>query len=81
MKIISYENSYFNISRINLSLINPGDYSILMKEKQTNFFYIDGRYSVQNDILIFTSNFKKRIKVYSRLYPKFSDYSFYNYLL
>ena len=46
MKIISYENSYFNISRINLSLINPGDYSILMKEKQTNFFYIDGRYSV-----------------------------------
>ena len=81
MNIITHENSYFNISRINLSLINPNDYSILMKENQTNYFYIDGRYYLQYDILVFTSNFKNRIKVYHLSYPKILDYGFYNYVL
>ena len=64
MKIIKSAGNSFNISRINLTLIEPHDITILIPENQTNYFYIDPYYFQESDVLIFSSYGKERIKEY-----------------
>ena len=64
MKIIESVGNSFNISRINLTFIEPHDITILIPKNQTNYFYIDTNYFQETDVLVFSSYGKKRIKEY-----------------
>ena len=64
MKIINSFSNSFNISRINLTFIEPHDMTILISESQINYFYIDRYYFQESDVLIFSSYGKEIIKDY-----------------
>ena len=67
MKILKYDNStstFFNISRIDLTFVKPNDFSKEISENQIEYFYLNGDYSLQYDIFVFSSYGKERIKEY-----------------
>ena len=70
MKIIESVGNSFNISRINLTIIDHHDTTILIPENQTIHFYIDRNYFLESNALIFSSYGKERIKDYFIYYSQ-----------
>ena len=65
MKIIDYEKIYFTISKINLTISEPKNMTIFIKENQNNYFFLDLSQILNlYDIFIFSSNCTSSIKEY-----------------
>ena len=72
MRIVQYiktDSNFFNISRINLTLVEPKDSTLSIPNNQIYYFYFEYFYFSQYDVLVFSSNGNKRIK----------DYELYSY--
>ena len=84
IKFIKIDSNFFNISRINLTYVKPKDLTIYIPNNQIYYFYFEYYFFSEYEILVFSSNGKKRIKDY-KIYPYSTliiwDYEAYSFLL